>query len=140
MLKENVILRIIAYGDCSHVIICSRDYLYMYRVIARLQYLYGYGDYKNDVLTAKQIAFVLSEALGLETLNVDDVISYMNKNNLDMYDVVLHENWEDCVMKFCFDNDSINKNEIPYFYPEVKFSDYDLDSVEKHLLASENNI
>ncbi|MDE9544148.1 hypothetical protein [Xenorhabdus bovienii] len=115
------------------------NYTYVYRVIACLQHKHSEGDYKTEDLSGKQTALLLNSLLNLSVLSDEQVMLFIEEEyhtkRLDLF-----WNWEQGVVKFCFDEDSRKKGEIPYFYPDVVFSDYEINGTVSAFLAMDNEV
>lgn len=125
-------------SDAYLLIPNKHNYTYVYRVVARLQHTHSEGDYKTEDLSGRQVAFLLNKLLSIsilpDELAIDFIDSGMKFEELDLF-----WNWEQGVVKFGFDEDSRNKGEKPYFYPDVVFSDYEPDGVIPALLEMDKH-
>ncbi|HBQ0898652.1 TPA: hypothetical protein L7J68_004245 [Klebsiella pneumoniae] len=106
---------------------------WLYRVVAFLQYKHNEGEYKTEDLSGKQVAFVLNKLLNLDIVSLDTIKNLPEGWNVHCLD--LFWNWEQCVVKFCFDEHSRRQGEKLHFYPDVNFSDYELNGTATAFLA-----
>ncbi|HFW0766733.1 TPA: hypothetical protein ACJGJT_004066 [Salmonella enterica subsp. enterica serovar Chester] len=112
------------------------DYNYIYKVVARLQYIHSEGCYETEDLSGQQMKFLLNKLLSLDFITDETITSHSEKK---VHELNLFWNWEQGVVKFGFDEDSRNKGENPYFYPDVIFSDYEPDGAVPALLEMDKH-
>lgn len=117
----------------------KHDYTYIYRVVARLQHTHSESDYKTEDLSGKQVAFLLNKLLTISILSDERATDFID-SGIKLKELDLFWNWEQGVVKFGFDEDSRVKGGVPYFYPDVVFSDYAIDGTISAFLDMDKHI
>ncbi|HFE3442919.1 TPA: hypothetical protein ACF3I9_004385 [Klebsiella aerogenes] len=108
------------------------SYSNLYLLIANIQKTHSQGCFLTEDLSGKQIAFILSEIYGteeIEAATAEDMI----RNGMLFRSLDLFWNWEQTVVKLCFDEDSRAAGEAPYFYPYLKNNSYPVASIRNAL-------
>lgn len=103
------------------------SYDFIYRVIAKLQFVHNEGLYATDDLSGMQVAFLLKE-LGFSLQDTSSQLSIGPIKELGLY-----ENWHEGV-RFFDDERSRANGEKPYFYPDIFFNDYEPERTHEAIL------
>lgn len=94
------------------------SYSYLYVLIAQIQKIHSEGNFRTEDLSEQQVGYLLSELHGINKMANTDAEEKIACGSF-IRQLDLFWNWEQAVVKFCFDELSRAKGETPYFFPHT---------------------